>query len=200
MKVGFDEKVAESLRENSQWLGSPDKMWAEIQDELNEKIPWWRKQQLWLGTAVAATILLVFLFQGVLTPLPPVPTEPEMAPQMRSLAVQFVAEEPLVVNPGDEISIVLELSLEEVDGVPLPTTLIVTELGEGSGVTFQEVTLNGEAISSRSFTVLAPQKAGPYLIAVQGTIMQDGQLYKVHGEQEILVQNREEDNDVQQNF
>ena len=65
--MGFDEKVAESLRENSQWLGSPDKMWAEIQDELNEKIPWWRKQQLWLGTAVAATILLVFLFQGVLT-------------------------------------------------------------------------------------------------------------------------------------
>lgn len=184
----FDEKIVQSLQENTQWRGSPDLLWKEVQSQLPKQTPWWKRQRLWFGTAVAATMFMVFLIQSVLTPPPPVPGEPEIEPQMRSFAVSFIAEEPLIVIPKSEVSLPFDLVVEEGPEVFHSPTLMIMELGEGSGVFFQEIALSNEELALQSLTVLAPDQPGSYRVAIQGTIVQGEQVYTLHGEREILVQ------------
>lgn len=185
--MAFEEKIAHSLRTNSKWQGSADLLWAEIQSQLEKKTPWWRKQQLWLGTVVAVTIIMAFFIQNVLTPLPPGPVEPELALQPKAFSVQFIIEEPLTVVPGDEISLAFDL-LPVDTSVAISPTLIITELGEGSGILFQETPLSATDVHARNLTVLAPSKPGLYRLAVHGTIVQGEQVYTIHGQREIVVQ------------
>ena len=65
--MNLDERIREALRANSQWPGSPDELWQRISSQLQPK-PKRSRQPLWLGTAAAAVLGLVFVFQAVWNP------------------------------------------------------------------------------------------------------------------------------------
>lgn len=196
--MDFEDKISASLEKHAQWSGDPDAMWTKVQDEINKKTPRWRGQPFWLGSVVAATIFLVFWIQNVLTPLPPVHNEVPLAPQLRSFAVEFYPLGPLVVNPGEEVTVSLELGGKA--NVEESSTLSVIDLATGAEIAFEKVKLATLAIPGQVFTTHAPNHPGHYLITIRGTLMVDGQDHVIQGEQELIVQERKDDNNVQQKF
>lgn len=213
--MSFDDKISRSLKEHSEWTGDPNKMWQAIQSDLEQKkkTPWWQAQHLWLGSAVAATIFLVFWMQNFLTPQPLIQPEVQvtpqvtpqiaskMAPHMRQLSVQFSTTAPLVIDPGTELPIYLDLEPKTANEVTSSTaTLEIVALADNSQVILQKINLNDEVLATQTLLVSAPLEPGHYLITVQGSVLTKKASFTVSGHQELIVQAEKDDLNVQKEF
>lgn len=193
----LDDRIDECLEKHTKWSGNADTMWSAIQSELQPTNPWWKTQTLWLGPVVAATILLVFWIQNLLTPLPPLSPAADQVPQLRSFSLQMDFREPLVVGPGAELTIALE-SREEI-AREFAAAVSVMDLKLNEEIMFEEINLSEENILQQSVTAFAPTQPGHYLLTVQGTMAKNDKFYFLYGEQEFTVNEGKDDSNVQQN-
>lgn len=84
----FDLEIEQSLKENSNWSGSPAALWEQIAVKLPPKRPWWDRHRTWMMTAAAAMIGLAVLLPN----LPwqsrgphPSPILPRTAPRVETM-------------------------------------------------------------------------------------------------------------------
>lgn len=181
----FDEQIKKTLRENSEWLGSPQELWDKIAKELEPKKRWWQRPPLWLGSAAAAVVLL-FLLQGVWNPLPPTVPENQEPIQMKTFTALIAAPEPEQAAPGAELELPVDIYLTPTHEGTL-SLIMVKQEAEGETIV-QELSLDGtQLLAEQVLKVQAPLELGTYRLTVQGTFQAEGQLYSAWAEKIIEV-------------
>ena len=187
----FEEKIYHALNQNSQWTGSPDTMWEEISAELPKKTPWWKQNQLWIGTMAAAVLLLV-LFSQIGEPPPPVETEQEPV-LMRSFMVE---PERIMEAASDEvINMTVELTPVLKDGTSSPFVHLYKIGPDGNGETVSKTALEnweslewtGRETAEITVPVQAPAEPGLYYISIEGVVQRNGESLVLTGERSFVV-------------
>lgn len=112
-----EQEIRESLVNNTNWPGSPEKMWRNITQELRPKTAWWKKTQIWLAPVAAAIIFLVILFNNSLPDHSGQHVLPEAAPEnmimLRTLSVVEQFAEVIITPKQNTLSeAYLDLEIE----------------------------------------------------------------------------------------
>lgn len=165
----FDEKIAQVLKENSEWPGSADELWGKVATRLQpeRKKRLWPRKPLWFGAA-AATVLLAIMLHNLSTPLPPAEPELTEMPQLRSFSVSMLAE-PLVYRPGEQVEVALH-TYPEAESLRSPgLRLVIWKEVEGEQVVVSETILEDDDILVQpSLMVRTPTEPGIYRFVVEG--------------------------------
>ena len=187
----LDEKIKQALEINSEWKGSSDQLWQSISTQLGQKKRWWQRQNLWLGTAVAATVLLFFMVQAIRSPLPPELPEADMPLRMQTFSSFMVMDEPLMLQKGAPLELVLERFPLLDDQAEQNLTLLIFKVEEdGTEVLSEEVSLPPLG-DTTILSVTTPTELGTYRILLQGTVHENGEFYSVFAEQRITLYDEE---------
>lgn len=179
-----DEQIKKALLDYTNWPGSPEKLWQNIITELEPKIPWWKKYQIWLTPMAAAIVLLILVFNSPVPNQPEEQIEPDVAPEnMIMMRTFFIAEQiaeiqiaPLNnIQRGAPIDLAINLTaLQDLNLTRLALTARLIKLDNDYQVIteqefnpWSEQTLaNGQVLTTK--IGLAPvQESGDYLIEIE---------------------------------
>ena len=184
--MNLDDRIREELRANSQWTASTEELWQRISSQLQPN-PKRSRQPLWLGTAAAAELVLVIVFQAVWTPQPPPLPEAEEAVTMRMLTAVLPPSGPQLVQTGEVVELTFDAHLSR-QGAPAPPRQKIRQEGDAEEVLEMERGLSGgELVETRLLTVQAPEEPGSYRLVVRGSVEEQGQLLEIYGEKSIGV-------------
>lgn len=200
--MDLDQKIKRSLEIKSEWRGSTTQMWSEISEELQQKKSWWQRQQFWVSTLAAATVVLIlFLQTNKPIPKPNTIAEPESTHQQTPDALPKVAtfrtmlvEEPLVVKPDDKIYLTLDHwpSLETNESNKVTLSILKIEENTASESVIEKIVLNEEDLDlNNDFTVDSPTKSGTYRVVIEGNLLVDDTIHTVHAAKLIKVSTEE---------
>ena len=186
----FDQQIKKTLEKNSEWPGSSDQLWERISTQLEQKKRPWHKQPFWLGTAVAAILLLALMVQSIRSPLPPETPTPEMLSRMQSFSTIMLSVEPRSVNVGEQLELPLDIYLTE-ESEPEHAQLLIWKTSDTEDLLVSELLLDGsELFVQGSLDVDAPTEPGTYRLVVQGLTHQEGQAYAIYAEETIRVEGK----------
>jgi hypothetical protein len=188
----FEEKIQETLLENSEWSGSSDALWSKISGQLqSEKIKVHKKQRnVWFGAAVAATVFLAFMLRTmfVSTPLPPPAPEAPDVLRMQTFSVAKLPE-PEVFSPGQEVELAFDTYLPSEWSLEQSVYLAIWKnTGEEETLTEERLIQEGEILGTSSLPVQAPTEPGLYRLLLEGTFVYEGRPQAVFGEKIIRIE------------
>lgn len=188
----LDERIKQVLEVKSEWPGSKGQLWDRISTQLNHKRPWWQRQNLWLGAAAAAIVMLAFMVQTVLSPMPPELPEPQLLRSMPALfSEEITLEQALALPVGAPVELVLEVyPLMDVPSLGAPTLQVWAIGVDGMEALVEETTLAIDKDTSL-LTVLAPANPGLYRLIIQGMLQEGTEYYGIYAEQQIELYQEE---------
>lgn len=182
--MNLDEQIRKTLRENSQWPGSPDALWEKVSTELQK--PKRARVPVWLGSAAAAIVALAFLLHTVWNPVPPPVPEVGEPIQMKAFLAVPDSLDPKTVQVGEEFELLVDVSpaasMEQIS--PL---LQIWKQNEEGDLLADKRGLRGEELRSGMLMVEAPGEPGSYRLVVRGTFEDHGQWYSASAEQILVV-------------
>jgi len=191
-----DEEIVRALEQNTQWPGSPQKMWTAIEGKL-QPVPWYKQRRSWMPALAAAMILILILVTQGQPPQPLQPPVPDTGQaevmQFRTMSTLEKAAGPVIIRiglkdtaaAGSQLNLELNLTAAEEITFTAETPIIRVMRTDSSGL-FTIVTelsvdsWNGRELAdtkplSGTISLTAPHEPGTYLVEVNisGTI--DGQ-------------------------
>lgn len=201
----MENKIKDALIENTQWSGSPEKMWETIVTELKPSTPWWKQKKSWLPPVAAAIIILAFLFNSYAPNQPELYLVPDPAPQNSMIFRTLLIEEqlaevvllpPVSVSPQDSITLNVELlpMVEELIISAKPPTIQLLNIGGEFGIiseTKVESWANQPLIPEQSLIAQVPMKApaepGEYLLEMEIEALHNGEIVYINQQQILQV-------------
>lgn len=182
----FDERIKKTLTDHSQWNGSSDTLWDKISVQLQEK-PQRIRQPLWLGSAVAALLVLAFALQNIWLPATPPPPLEEAPPELRMFSAALPTPEFRVVQAGANLELPLTVWPAQEGEKEEHPRLEVWLQGDPSTLVLEMELEQETLLGTESVTVRAPEEPGTYLLVVTGTVLEDAQIKRITAEETIIV-------------
>lgn len=192
MGMTLDERIKQVLEAKSEWPGSEGQLWDRVSAQLNYKSPWWQRQNLWLGGAAAAIVILAFVVQTVLSPMPPELPESQLLRTMPALFFEDIAlEQPLVLPAGAPVELLLEFyPLKDDPSLGAPTLQVWAMDVDGMEALVEETPLTIHKDTSL-LAVITPKNPGSYRLVVQGMLQEGTEYYGIYAEQQIELYQEE---------
>lgn len=191
----FEEKIEQTLQENSEWSGSADALWGKISSQLQPetaKRPWKRKPFLF---GAAATVVLAFMLHTMFTPvpLPPSTLEPTEMLRMQTFSIAMLPE-PEVYHPGEQVKLAFGAypPSEWAENQELRLA-IWKEVKEEQILAGERMVHEEEILGQSSLSVQIPVEPGLYRLVLEGTFIHEGQTTAVLAEKTILVEGKKSD-------
>lgn len=188
----LDQRIKQVLEAKSEWPGSEGQLWDRVSSQLKYKRPWWQRQNLWLGGAAAAIVILAFMVQTVLSPMPPELPEPQLLRSMPALFFEDIAlEQPLVLPAGAPVQLMLEFyPLSGDPSLGAPTLQVWARDADGMEALVKETPLTTRKDTSL-LAVVTPENPGSYRLVVQGMFQEGTEYYGIYAEQQIELYQEE---------
>lgn len=188
--MSLDHKIEEALLAKTEWDGSADQLWHNISRELKPQTPWWQKQSLWFVPTIAAAVVIFFVFQSTLSPLPPTNPELENVPKLRMFSAPMDQLSPINVEAGSTFDLQLEVNSLQTEMVEPKAKFSLWKQveGEADELIREQPILQDELINQGVLPVQVPLQNGRYKLLAQGQLELDGDLFSIYAEQEIVVQ------------
>lgn len=195
----FDQKIEQTLQENSEWSGSADALWGKISSQLQPettKRPWKRKPFLF---GAAATVVLAFMLHTMFTPvpLPPSTLEPTEMLRMQTFGIAMLPE-PEVYHPGEQVELAFGAHPPSEWAENQELRLAIWKEVKEEQILAGERMVHEEEILGQSFlSVQSPVEPGLYRLVLEGTFMHEGQTTAVFAEKTILVEGEKSDENIE---